>query len=99
MPVNRACGVWFGGLAEAAVGRLFGIVADIRVPTISGVVAIARGFQADIAPSDRVAGLRRFSTSFSHRHVGGGGRKALSRMAYAFGMVMYWVCAGWSAVG
>lgn len=43
--------------------------------------------------------VRRFSTSFSHRHVSGGGCKALIRMAYAFGMVMYWVCAGWVAVG
>lgn len=44
--------------------------------------------------------VRRFPISFSHRRVSGGGCKALSRMAYAFfGMVMYWVCAGWSAVG
>lgn len=44
--------------------------------------------------------VRRFSISFNHRRVSGGGCKALSWMAYAFfGMVMYWVCAGWSAVG
>lgn len=43
--------------------------------------------------------VRRFPISFSHRRVSGGGCKALSWMAYAFGMVMYWVCAGWSAVG
>lgn len=54
------------------------------------IVVFDSGFQ----PSDRVA-VRRFS----HRRVGGGGCKASSRMAYAFGMVMYWVCAGWLAVG
>lgn len=117
MPVNRWGHVGYGSavtagqarrLAEAAVGRLFRIVVDIRVRracvTVLSVVAIARvlnsGFQGNVAPSDRVVNLavRRFSTSLSHRHVGG--CKALSWMAYAFfGMVMYWVCAGWSAVG
>lgn len=118
MPVNWWGYVGYGSAvtagqarwsAEAAVGRLFRIVVDIRVRracvTVLGVVAIARvsdsGFQRDIAPSDRVVNLavRRFSISSSHRRVGGGGCKALSRMAYAFGMVMYCVCAGWSAVG
>lgn len=43
--------------------------------------------------------VRHFSSSFSRRRISGGGCKALIRMAYAFGMVMYWVCAGLSAVG
>lgn len=33
-------------------------------------------------------------TTLSHRCVGDGDRKALIRRVYAFGMVMYWVCAG-----
>lgn len=44
--------------------------------------------------------VRHLPTSFSHRRISDGGCKALIRMAYAFfGMVMYWVCAGLSAVG
>ena len=35
----------------------------------------------------------------SHRIVGYGDCQRLIRRAYAFGMVMYWVCAGWVSVG
>lgn len=51
--------------------------------TVSCVVAIARVFNP-----------------FGSRRIGGGGCEALIRMAYAFfGIVMYWVWAGASAVG
>ena len=38
-------------------------------------------------------------STFSHRTIGYGDCRRLIRRAYAFGMVMYWVCAGWAAVG
>lgn len=39
------------------------------------------------------------STAFSNRRIGDGCGKATIWRDYAFGMVMYWVCAGLSAVG
>lgn len=39
------------------------------------------------------------AAAFSHRIVGYGDCRRQIRRAYAFGMVMYWVCAGWVSVG
>lgn len=46
-----------------------------------------------------VVAIARVFNSFGLRRISGGGCEALSRMAYAFGMVMYWVWAGAAAVG
>lgn len=46
-----------------------------------------------------VVAIARVFNPFSSRRIGSGGCEALIRMAYAFGIVMYWVWAGASAVG
>lgn len=46
-----------------------------------------------------VVAIARVFNPFGSRRIGSGGCEAPIRMAYAFGIVMYWVWAGASAVG